>query len=107
MEINSLVTHKHLNSLGIGVVAENLKNAIRVKFGENDVRKFKPAELKSLDLSKCPTVMTSEFERENFRNSVKNEYMIRGNHVEQFTDLGWIYIRIVQEEDLKKYRRVV
>lgn len=107
MDVNSLVTHKHLKSLGIGVVSQNLKNAIRVRFGENDLRKFKPEELRTIDISKCHVVSLSQFQHEIFRKANKNEYMIVGNHLKQFTELGWIYIREIKEEDLQKYKIVL
>lgn len=112
MDINSLVTHKHLKSLGIGVVSQKLKNAIRVRFGEYDMRKFKPSELQALDVSKCQIVVLSKFQNKMFsvvqeEKSAEHKYVIIGNQLKQFTDSGWRTIRTITEDDLGKYRIVL
>ena|ERR1035437_9874082 len=103
MEIKALVTHKHLKSLGIGIVSEKMKKSFRVKFGQNDVRKFHSEFIRFIDTSKSKFVSMDEIKQK----AVKNDNAIFENCLKQYSGSEWMFIRIITEEDLEKYPRVL
>ena len=104
MEKNTLVKHRHLDSLGIGIVNRSLKRSIEVKFGQNDIGKFSPSELAPVDMSHIQTIPRSDFES----GYVQDPYLIVGNVLKHFLGIeGYIFIRTATEEDLARFRVVI
>lgn len=107
MEKHTLVTHKYLNSLGIGVISEKLKNSFRVRFGEKDYRKFKINELSPVDISSCKKITYSEWKSKPEKICSKTKYVITDNHLQRFNGIGWIFERSINWDDLKNYEVVI
>lgn len=107
MEVNTLVRHNKLRSLGIGCVSKVLKSTVIVNFGESDVIKMKPADLTPVDTSRCKTIPFNDWRRQTATNHVKHNIVIVGNEVKQYVGIGWITERIVTDNDLKTLRRVI
>lgn len=103
MQTNTLVKHKHLKSLGIGVVSRTLKSSIEVTFGENDIRKLKPEELRQIDASKIKTVSFADVKN----RMSKDKYYIHKNVLAQLVGISWIFIRNISEEDLEQFKVVI
>lgn len=106
MEVNTLVRHKKLKSLGIGCVSKVKKNKIAVNWGTDDTAEHTESVLIPIDTSKCKTVTMSEFRTRNITNDW-DELVIIGNEVKNWVGIGWVSRGIVTENDLTKYRRLV
>lgn len=106
--INSLVKHKKLKSLGIGCISKELKSSYKVNFGTTDVMTCKKDMVEIIDTSFCKTINFDDFKRMTICNSpyIPN-YVIIGNELKQYVGIGWVFQRVVTEDDLKKYPRVV
>lgn len=106
MEVNTLVKHKKLKSLGIGCVSKVLESSVRVNFGLTDTFRCKPSSLEVIDTTNFPTIKYSEFRNRILQTDGIN-YCIVGNELKQFVGIGWVTIKVVTIEDLKKYPRVI
>ena len=109
MEVNTLVTHKRYNKLGIGCVANVVSNGkkLKVNFGTENVLVCQPKTLKEVDVSECKTISFQDLRRKTLTNTVDLEYVIIGNEVKQWVGIGFVSCGVVTEDDLKKYFRVV
>jgi len=108
MEINTLVRHKKLKTLGIGCVSKVLKSSLKVNWGLNDVGTHKENALEVIDTSACKNISFHDLRSMTICNS-KNipDYVIIGNELKQWVGIGWVTQRVVTLEDLKKYARVI
>lgn len=106
MDTNTLVRHKQLKSVGIGCISKMLSKKAKVNFGTEDVMTCSLSALVEVDTSKCKTMTFSDFKAKNFTNN-HSELVIIGNEVKQYVGIGWVTIRVVTEDDLKKYKRLV
>lgn len=106
--INTLVKHKKLKSLGIGCISKELKSSYKVNFGMTDVMTCKKDMIEVIDTSNCKIIGFDEFKRMTICNSsdIPN-YIIIGNELKQYVGIGWTSQRVVTENDLKIYPRVV
>lgn len=104
MEINTLVTHKHLSSLGIGIISEKLKRSVKVRFGESDFRKLKLEELKPVDVSQCKTITEHDWKS---TDAIKHKYVITGNVLQRWNGIGWIAERSITHDDLMRFKIVL
>jgi len=108
LEVNTLVRHKKLQSLGIGCVSKIFKNNIAVNFGIYDCIKTKESMLEVIDTSKCKTISLREFQSRILNDKSTLNDVILGNEVLHFVGIGWTTRKeVVTEEDLKKYPRVI
>lgn len=109
MEVNTLVKHKKLKSLGIGCISKVLKNQVAVNWGTEDNSKHKESVLEIVDTSKCKTMPFHKWRNKNICNSWPSGQvrMIIGNEVKEYVGIGWISQGVVTEADLKKYTRVI
>lgn len=106
MEIskNTLVKHKRLNSLGIGIVNRSLKNKVEVRFGQKEIGKFSHDEIAPVDTTGVKTVPRAFFES----GGVKDDFLIFGNLLQHFMGIGgWIFIRVATEDDLKRFKVII
>lgn len=106
MEVNTLVRHKKLKSLGIGCVSKVLKSSVRVNFGLTGTSTCKPSALEVIDDKDFPTIKFNAF-RDRIMKTGGINYCIVGNELKQFVGIGWVTLRVVRIEDLKKYPRVI
>ena len=107
MNINTLVTHKKLQSLGIGCVSKTLKSSVKVNFGKYDVKTCKPEMLEIVDTSKCKTVSFDKFRDRILDDNSKLNICIVGNELKEYVGIGWVTIKIIDVNDLQKYPRVI
>lgn len=109
METNTLVTHKKRSSLGIGCISKVMKNSLKVNFGTQDTVTCNPTMLNVIDTSDCKTMSFAEFNSKSITNGFKsgNVRVIIGNELKEYVGIGWITIRVVTYDDLKKYERVI
>lgn len=109
MEINTLVTHKKLKSLGIGCVSKIMSKKLKVNFGTEDVMTCDPKMLEVIDTSGCKTIKFSDFKAKTITNGFPNGEVcvIVGNELKNYVGIGWVTKRVVTHDDLKKYPRVV
>ena len=105
METNTLVRHKKLKSLGIGCVSKVLKSSVRVNFGLEDTITTKETQLELVDVSGTKTMTFNELKAKLLNNDLG--YIIIGNELKQSVGIGLIPVRVVTEEDLKLYTRVI
>ena len=108
MEVNTLVTHKKLSSLGIGCISKTMKDSCKVNFGLHDVSTCKNSMLVPVDTSNCKTIEWQELRSLSIANSNKlPPYVIIGNELKHWVGIGWVSQRVVTLEDLKRYPRVI
>ena len=108
MEINTLVRHKKLTSLGIGCISKVRKSSYRVNFGMDDCITCKESILTPVDVSSAKTLPFDDFRRMSICNSKDlPKRVIIGNEVKEWVGIGWVSIGVVTENDLTKYSRVV
>lgn len=107
LKTNTLVRHKKLTSLGIGCVSKILGKKVKVNFGTDDVATFSQAMLIPIDTSKCKTVSFQEFRSRIISDKSKLNKCIVGNELKEYVGIGWITLRVVTDEDLKTYPRVI
>ena len=108
MEVNTLVRHKKLKSLGIGCISKVMKSSYKVNFGTEDVSTCKESMLIPIDTSKCKTITFKDFKRLSISNSKDlPEYVIIGNELKHWVGIGWVSHGVVKESHLKKYHRLV
>lgn len=107
METNTLVRHKQLRSAGIGCVSKILKDKVKVNFGTDDVMTCSLKMLIPVDTSKCKTVTLREYQSRILIDKSKLDDVIVGNELRHFVGIGWTTTRVVTEEDLRKYPRVI
>lgn len=107
MEINTLVRHKKIKSLGIGCVSKVLKSSVKVNFGTEDVMTCKPKMLTAIDTSNCKTVTFREFQRRILNDQSTLNRCIVGNELKEYVGIGWITLNVITEADLQKYPRVI
>ena len=108
MEVNTLVKHKDLSSLGIGCVSKELKRSCRVNFGPNDCWTVSKRLLEPIDVSKCKTISFQRYKRRilNVVNLDINKVIV-GNEIHEFVGIGWIILGTITEDDLLMYPRVI
>jgi len=105
---NTLVRHIRLTQLGIGCVAKAMRDTYMVNWGLDKSNKCKRKYLVEVDVSKGSTIKFDEFQKLSVTNSPKiPKRVILGNVVKEYVGIGWIDIKIVEEEDIIKYPRVV
>lgn len=107
METNTLVRHKTLKTLGIGCVAKVMSKKAKVNFGLEDVLTCSQTALIPIDTSKCKTVTFLEFKNRILSDKSTLNNVIVGNELKEYVGIGWVTLRVVTEDDLKKYPRVV
>ncbi len=105
--VNTLVTHKNLASLGIGCISKELKSSYRVNFGHVDVITVKKDNVVPVDVSGCKTIPFRKVRSRILDDKSKLEYVIIGNELCHYVGIGWISVRVVTMDDLKKYPRAV
>jgi hypothetical protein len=102
IKVNTLVTHIKLKSVGIGCVAKVLRKTLKVNFGTDDVMSCTPKMLSVVDTNHCKTVSFHEYRSRILSDKSKLDYCIVGNELQHFVGIGWITIRVVTLDDLKK-----
>lgn len=109
MKTNTLVKHKKLTNLGIGCVSKVLSKSLKVNFGLDDCITTTEKQLIEVDVSKCKTISFSELKAKSFTNSIsqENNKVIIGNELREYVGIGWVALRVITEEDLKNYKRVI
>lgn len=108
MQVNDLVIITTARGLGIGCIAKKLSKKMRVNVGLNDVLDVAPSKLQLLDTSKCKTVTFDKYRRRIMNVGMQNfNHAIVGNVLQEFVGIGWIDLRVITEEDLMKYPRVI
>jgi len=107
MNVNTLVTHKKLKSLGIGCISKVLSKSVKVNFGTDDVLTCSKTTLNIIDTSECKTVSFQTYKTRILNDKSKLDYAIVGNELRKYVGIGWLTERVVTEGDLKKYPRVV
>jgi len=107
MEINTIVKHKKLSKLGIGCVSKILSKSVRVNFGLDDTKTCKIEQLETIDTSKCKTISFRDYSHRVLNDKSKLEYAIVGNELKHFVGIGWLTQKVIEEDDLKKYPRVI
>jgi hypothetical protein len=105
MKINDLV--KSQGSNRIGVISRVLKRTVEVRWSENHFEKLKPENLELLPLQWKEALSFTQFARETMTGSVKSCRVILGNELMSYTRVGWIFEKLIEEEDLLRYPRVV
>lgn len=105
--VNTLVTHKKLKTLGIGCVSKILSTSAKVNFGKDDTMKCKTSVLNVVDTTKCKNIPYSKFQSRMLHEKSKLDKCIVGNELLEYVGIGWISLRVVTEDDLTKYPRVV
>lgn len=105
METNTLVRHKKLKSLGIGCVSKVLKSSLRVNFGLHDTITTKESQLELVDVSGSKTITFKELQAKSLNHDL--DHVIVGNELKNYVGIGLITVRVVTEEDLKLYPRVI
>lgn len=109
LKINDLVTDTSGKHHGIGCVSKVFKNQVQVNFGLYDSVKISPSKLVLVDTSLCKTVTLSEYQSRIMcvkTNDSLNDCIV-GNEVRHFVGIGWTKQRVVTEDDLKVFPRVV
>ena len=110
METNTLVTHKRLSSLGIGCISKISGKSVKVNFGTDDVMTCKPTMLNIIDTTKCKTVSFNDYRNRIMMADKKTnnlDYAIVGNELKHFVGIGWVTSRVVTQDDLKTFPRVI
>ena len=104
--INQLVIHKQ-RDLGIGCIVKELKNSYKVNFGLNDCKTVNKDMVRVIDTSKCKTVTFQEFRSRIIEKNSELNHVIVGNELKHYVGIGWITTKVVNDEDLHKYPRVI
>mgnify|MGYP001194047342 CR=1 FL=1 len=104
---NTLVTHKKLQSLGIGCISKVLSKSVKVNFGLSDTKTCSTNQLNLVDVSNCKTVPFNDFRNRILQDKSDFNFAIVGNELKEYVGIGWITLRVVQPSDLLKYPRVV
>jgi len=107
MEVNTLVRHKKLSTLGIGCISKKLSKHVYVNWGTHDVNKHSPSVLEVVDTSMCDTISFQKLKSMTITNINVIPRVIIGNEVKEYVGIGWVSVKVVQESDLTKYPRVV
>ena len=95
MQLGSLIKHEQY---GIGQVLKVLTKAVKAKFGLNNeyIVTIQPKDLVELD--------TNGVKRMTYFEATKyTDDIIVGNLIKNYVGIGWITIRIVNENDLLKF----
>jgi len=106
-QVNTLVTHKKLKTLGIGCVSKILSKSVKVNFGTENVKTCKIDQLEIVDTSKCKTISFQEFKSRIINDKSTLEYVILGNELRHYVGIGWTTSRAITMSDLLKYPRVI
>ena len=104
---NTLVYHKKLKSLGIGCISKVLLKSVLVNFGLTDVKRCTPNSLDVIDVSASRTVNFIDFKNRILKDDDELNFAIVGNELKQYIGIGWLTLRVITDEDLKKYPRVI
>ena len=103
---NTLVRHKKLKTLGIGYIAKKKWKSYEVNWGTDDVKLCKQESLELVDVSKCNTVSWNVV-RNKIITQQGPDIVIVGNELKEYVGIGWVTLRAITEDDLKKYPRAV
>lgn len=109
-DVNTLVRHKKLKTLGIGCIAKVHPKHYTVNWGQEDTSKHLKSVVEVVDVSKCRTVPFQKFRNRIMMAdpTTKNlDDVILGNVVKHFVGIGWVNQRVVTEKDLLSIPRVV
>jgi hypothetical protein len=108
MNVNSLVKHNKCKSLGIGCISKKLSGKFKVNFGLTDVITCSLSSLTEIDTTNCTTIELHKLNRLTIGNSKElPPYVIMGNELRHYVGIGWVTHRVVTEDDLKKFPRVI
>jgi hypothetical protein len=108
MEVNTLVKHNKLKSLGIGCISKKTSDKFKVNFGLTDVMTCSSGALMEIDTTNCKTIELQELNNLSISNSEKlPPYIIMGNELRHYVGIGWVTQRVITEDDLKKFPRVI
>ncbi len=108
MEVNYLVKHNKLKTLGIGCVSKKLSGKFKVNFGLTDVMTCSLSSLTEIDTTDCKTIELWELNKLAMSNSKElPPYVIMGNELRHYVGIGWVTHSVVTENDLKKFPRVI
>lgn len=107
MKTNTLVTHKKMSLLGIGCISKVASKKAKVNFGKEDVMTCSLNSLTPVDTAKCKTITFNEYKSRVLSTKSNLNDCIVGNELMHFVGIGWICTRVVTEDDLKKYARVI
>jgi len=108
MNTNTLVKHKNLPVLGIGCISKVLSKKVRVNFGKDGTMTCNPNLLTPIDTSEAKTISFSELKRLSILNSESlPQDVIIGNTLNHWVGINWITTRVITENDLLKYPRVI
>ena len=102
--VNTLVTHK--KHKGICCVSKELTNHYIINVGLRDTKKVSKSSVKVVDTSNCKTITFTDFRVMSMTNKVDTNVIV-GNELKQYVGIGWVTVRLVTYDDLKKYPRVV
>lgn len=105
--VNTLVKHKKLKTLGIGCIAKELKTSYRVNFGLDDVMTCKKDMVEVIDTSACKTITFNQYRNTILGVDSGVDKCIVGNELRHYVGIGWVTVRVITEDDLKKYPRVI
>lgn len=107
LKINTLVLHKRFPQLGIGCIVKVLKKKVHVNFGmEEKAVKMDQGDLVSIDTSGCRIITPNEYRRISMGGGGQDNTIIIGNALHQYVGIGWVALRVVTHNDLKKYPRL-
>lgn len=107
MEYNTLVRHKKNKSWGIGCISKVHTKTYSVNFGLEEVISCKHGDVIAVDVSKTKTVYFNEFKNRILHDNSKLDKCIVGNELKEYVGIGWVTLRVITEQDLLTYPRVV
>lgn len=102
-----LVYHKDLQGmLGIGVIIQARRRSALVKFGL-DTSPFPNSDLDLIDTSHTKTIPLWELKKQTALGKPAYPKIIIGNQLHEYVGIGYIAIKIINEDDLHMYPRVI
>lgn len=110
IDVNTLVRHNKLKTLGIGCIAKVHPKHFTVNWGLEDSAKCLKTAVSPIDVTKAKTVSFDKFRRRIMMadsETANLDYVIVGNVVKHFVGIGWIDRSVVTEQDLLTIPRVV
>jgi hypothetical protein len=105
MKVNTLVRKSGMNR--IGVICRVLKRSVEVRWDQEHFEKVKPESLERVNVAGCRTISFTDFKRQTMLNTVKENRVILGNELKEYVGIGWLTNRLINEEDLLSFPRVV
>ena len=108
MEINTLVRHNKLKSLGIGCVSKLLSGKAKINFVLYDTMTCSLSSLIEISIKDCKTMSFDELKKLTISNSEDiPSYVIVGNELCEYVGIGWVSVKVIEESDLKEYIRII